>query len=310
MARFEGRVAQRRAAAAPDAAEVEGAIRLAAGPLPQVALVYEAPIRTLWLTIRPEPKPVVTPQLLESVVRVQRAVMMLWGGEGRSASSPVRFLALRGEGAVFSLGGDLDFYLDCLAAGDREALEGYARLAVECACRNANGLGGLVVTLAAVHGRATGSGVDLARSCNVVVAEESASFAYPEVRANLSPVAAVGLLSRCMGVGEARDLLMAGETHAAEDFHRLGGLDAVVPEGTGEARLRRYAADALPTHAARTALFAAFHRRAGSLDDELSHAAELWTESLLRLCPQDIARLQRLARAQERGLARLYRGLA
>ena len=306
MARFDWRVADTRTA--PE--EVEGSVRLAAGPLPQVALAYEAPTRTLWLTIRPEPKPVLTPQLLESVVRVQRAVMMLWGGEGRYASCPVRYLAFRGEGAVFNLGGDLDFFLDCLSAGDREALEGYARLTVECACRNANGLGGLVVTLATVHGPAIGGGVDLARSCNVMIAEEGATFAYPEVRANHLPVAAVGLLARRLGAPEAQRLLMAGDTRAADDFHRRGGLDAVVPDGAGEGWLRAYAAATLPTHAARAALFAAFHRRAGSLDDELTHAAELWTDTLMRLDPQDLYRLQRLARAQERSLARLYRGLA
>lgn len=308
MSRFEG--AGGRVAEVPDAAEVEGSVRLAAGPLPQVALAYEAGIRTLWLTIRPEPKPVVTPQLLESVVRVQRAMMMLWGGEGRYGASPVRYLAFRGEGAVFSLGGDLDFYLDCLAAGDREALEGYARLSVECACRNANGLGGLVVTLATVHARAVGGGVDLARACNVAIAEEGASFTYPELRANQLPITAVGVLARRLGAREAERLLTSGEVYSAEDFHGRGGLEAVVPDGTGEAWLRTYAAETLPTHAARTALFTALGRRAGSLDDELTHAAELWTEAMLRMGPQDIARLQRLARAQERSLTRLYRALA
>lgn len=309
MARYEARVAEGRAAAVSEAEEILGSIGLAAGPLPQVALAYEADIRTLWVTLRPEPKPVLTPQLLESVVRVQRAVMMLWGGEGRYADSPVRYLAYRAEGAVFALGGDLDFFLDCLASGDREALDGYARLIAESLGRNASGLGGFVITMAAVHGRATGAAVDLARSCNVTVAEEGAAFSYPEVRFNHVPVAGVGVLARRLDAREAERLMTTGEECQAQDFLERGGLEAVVVEGAGEGWLRRYAAATLPAHAARTALFTAFHRRGGSFEDELAHGAELWTESLMRLDPAGIARLQRVARAQERGLARLYRAL-
>jgi DSF synthase len=277
------------------------------GALAQVKLSYEADLKILWLTIAPEPKPVFTLQVLQSVVAVQRAVIKIWGGPRGYEACPVRFLAYRGEGPVFTLGGDLDFYLDCLATNNRDAMEAYARVSVEGASLNASGLGGLAITVSTIHAKAIGGGIDAPRSCNIMIAEESASFCYPEVKFNHFPITAVAVLSRQMGPAEAKRMLMSGEEYDAAEFHRHGGLDAVVPNGTGQDWIRRYAAETLPMHSARTALFSAFHQRAGSLADELGHLAALWTDCMMRMHPSDISKLQRIAMAQERMLSRLYR---
>lgn len=290
-----------------DQDDVVDQVRNATGALAQVKLTYEADLKILWLTIAPEPKPVFTLQVLQSVVAVQRAIMKLWGGDRGYERCPVRFLAFRGEGPVFTLGGDLDFYLDCLATNNRDALEAYARVSVEGASLNASGLNGLAITLSTIHAKAIGGGIDAPRSCNIMVAEEGASFCYPEVKFNHFPITAVAVLSRQMGPAEAKRMLMSGDEYDAAEFYRRGGLDAVVPNGTGQDWIRRYAAETLPMHSARTALFSAFHQRAGSLADELGHLASLWTDCMMRMHPSDISKLQRIAMAQERMLSRLYR---
>jgi len=290
-----------------EAEEILGAVLHATGPLPQVKLAYEPAIKTLWLTIKPEPKPVFTLPLLTSVGKVQKALFALWGRLEDRTESPVRFLAYRGEGPVFTLGGDLDFYLDCLASNDRQGLEEYARVSVEGACWNANCCGGVAITLSTIHAKAVGGGIDAPRSCNIMIAEEQASFSYPEVRFNHFPITAVAILSRRMGPLEAQRILMSGDDYSAADFHARGGLDAVVPQGTGEDWIRSYATATLPMHAARLALFAAFHKRAGSLAEELNGGAQHWSEHILRMKPAEISKLQRIAQAQERMLSRLYR---
>jgi DSF synthase len=289
------------------AEEVVGAVLHKSGPLPQVKLAYEPEIKTLWITIKPEPKPVFTLPLLTSVGKVQKAVFALWGERGDYDRSPVKFLAYRGDGPVFTLGGDLDFYLDCLALNDRQALDEYARASVQGACWNASGLNGLVVSLSTIHAKAIGGGIDAPRSCNIMIAEEQASFSYPEVKFNHFPITAVAVLSRRMGPIEAQRMLMSGDEYSAREFLARGGLDAVVGAGAGEMWIRRYAAETLPMHAARTSLFAAFHQRAGRLDEELTHSARLWSDCMLRLSPDQISKLQRITRAQERMLSRMYR---
>ena len=178
--------------------EVIDAIKRKAGFLPEIQLAYEAEIQTLWVTIRPELKPVFTLQLLDSLGKVQQAIMSLWGAPEQYHRAPVRFLAFRGTGPFFTLGGDLDFYLDCLAKNDRAALAEYARLSIEGAVANASGLNGLVVTLSTIHAKAIGGGIDAPRSCNIRIAEEHASFVYPEIKFNPVPITAVAILSRRM----------------------------------------------------------------------------------------------------------------
>lgn len=294
------------APAMSESCEVIDAIRYNAGFLPEVELAYEPEIKTLWVTIRPELKPVFTLQLLDSLVKIQSTVFALWGAPDQYHRAPVRFLAFRGTGPFFTLGGDLDFYLDCLAKNDRAALKEYARLSAEGAIWNAGGLKGLVVTLSTIHAKAIGGGIDAPRSCNVMIAEEQASFVYPEIKFNHFPITAVAILSRRMGQRAAEQMLLSGEEMTAEEFHRAGGLEAVVATGTGESWIRKYCADSLPIHAARTALFSAFNRRAGDLREELAHLGEIWTECMLRLSPSAISKLQRIAQTQDRMLSRVY----
>ncbi|CAM5771562.1 enoyl-CoA hydratase-related protein [Bosea minatitlanensis] len=289
-----------------ESCEVIDAIRYKAGFLPEVELAYESAIKTLWVTIRPELKPVFTLQLLDSLVKIQAAISALWGAADQYHRAPVRFLAFRGTGPFFTLGGDLDFYLDCLAKNDRAALAEYARLSAEGAIWNSSGLNGLVVTLSTIHAKAIGGGIDAPRSCNVMIAEEQASFVYPEIKFNHFPITAVAILSRRMGARAAEKLLMSGEEMSAQAFMEAGGLEAVVPTGTGEAWIRKYCADSLPIHAAKTALFTAFNRRAGDLREELSHLGQIWADCMLRLSPSAISKLQRIAQTQDRMLARVY----
>ena len=289
-----------------DSCEVIDAIRYRAGFLPEVQLAYEPEIKTLWVTIKPELKPVFTLQLLDSLVKIQSAISALWGAPDQYHRAPVRFLAFRGTGPFFTLGGDLDFYLDCLAKNDRAALAEYSRLSAEGAIWNTGGINGLVVTLSTIHAKAIGGGIDAPRSCNIMIAEEQASFVYPEIKFNHFPITAVAILSRRMGARAAEQMLLSGEEMSAQEFFRAGGLEAVVPTGTGESWIRKYCADSLPIHAAKTALFSAFNRRAGDLREELAQLGDIWTECMLRLSPSAISKLQRIAQTQDRMLSRVY----
>ena len=284
--------------------DIIGEIRHHAGNLPQIELDYVVETRTLWITLKPAPKPVFTYSVVDSVHKVQTAIMALWG---QSAHCPVMFLAYRSSGPVYTLGGDLDFYLDCLAKNDRSALASYAQLATEVINLNASSLGRLAITLSTVHAKALGGGIDPARSCNIMIAEETARFGYPEVAFNHYPITAVPILSRRIGALEAQQILMSAQEYSALEFYEKGVLDAVVPDGSGESWISNYTTKSLTTHAARLGLFSAFHRRAGDLEAELAEAASNWVDHIFSLKPLDVAKLQRIAQTQDRMLARMFR---
>src|SRR5690606_21021916 len=113
-------------------------------------------------------------------------------------------------------------------------MEDYMRASIEGACLNASALESTAITVSTIHAKAIGGGIDAPRSCNVMIAERSAAFSYPEVKFNHFPITAVGVLSRHLDRKAAMDMLMNGEELSAEDFAARGGLEAVVDDGTGE----------------------------------------------------------------------------
>ena len=287
------------------AEDVVGLIVKKAGHTAQLSLEYEPELQLMWMTIRPEPKPIFTYELLESIHKVQRAIVDLWGRE--PDKSPIKFMAYRSVGRVFTLGGDLEFYLDCLARGDIGGLRDYARLSAEGAIHNMTGLHGIAVSLATVHAKGLGGGIDASRSCNVMIAEEQATLGYPEVVFNHFPILAAPILGRRIGSFKAQQLLMEGREMSAREFYERDLLDAVVPNGTGEDWVRRYAKDNALSQGARVSLFNDFLHRGGDAITELHAAGKLWADYIYAMKPTDIARLQKIAMMQDRMLARFYR---
>ncbi len=87
--------------------------------------------------------------------------------------------------------------------------------------------------VAAVHGFALGGGCELALSCDVIVADETAVFGLPEVCVGLVPgCGGTQLAARRIGPGRAADLILSGRTVPAAEAHAIGLADRLVPAGT------------------------------------------------------------------------------
>ncbi len=289
--------------------EVVGLIKQQAGELPQVELAYEPEIKTLWLTLAPEPRPVITLAMMTSLNKVQRAVHALWGPD-KYPQSPIRFVShvAKANSPICTLGGDLEFYLECISKGDFASLEEYAMVSIESIKWSASSLRGSAITAASVHALALGGGIDAPRSCNVMIAERRASFSYPEIKFNHFPISAVAVLSRIVGPRVAQNILASGKEYTADEFANLGVLDAVVDDGEGVASLRKYAVENLKTHRARLALFQAFYAQSGeAFEDELNHLAQRWIEHVARLTPLEISALQKIVSAQDMFLSRMFK---
>jgi enoyl-CoA hydratase/carnithine racemase len=86
--------------------------------------------------------------------------------------------------------------------------------------------------IAAVHGFALGGGCELALSCDLVVADETAVFGLPEVTVGLVPGGGgTQLALRRLGPGRAADLVLTGRKVGIEEAMRLGLVDRRVPAG-------------------------------------------------------------------------------
>jgi enoyl-CoA hydratase/carnithine racemase len=89
--------------------------------------------------------------------------------------------------------------------------------------------------VAAVHGFALGGGCELALSCDIIVADETAVFGLPETTVGLVPgCGGTQLAARRIGPGRAADLVLTGRQVPAAEAERIGLADRLVPAGEAE----------------------------------------------------------------------------
>ena len=101
-------------------------------------------------------------------------------------------------------------------------------------------------TVAAVNGFALGGGLELAMACAVRFASENAKLGQPEVKLGLIPgYGGTQRLPRLVGRGHALELLLSGEPVTAAEAHRIGLVNAVVPQAELLAYSRAWLAKAL-----------------------------------------------------------------
>lgn len=89
-----------------------------------------------------------------------------------------------------------------------------------------------ITTVAAVHGFVFGGGFELALTCDLIVADKTARFCFPELRLGLVPgFGGVPRLNRDVGNAVVRNLLLTGRSLRATRAQELGLVSQVVAQG-------------------------------------------------------------------------------
>ena len=78
------------------------------------------------------------------------------------------------------------------------------------------------VTVAAVQGHCLGGGMELALSCDLVIATEDARFGQPEIDLGCYPPVAAALYPSLLGAGRTLDLVLTGRILTCEEAERMG----------------------------------------------------------------------------------------
>jgi enoyl-CoA hydratase len=97
--------------------------------------------------------------------------------------------------------------------------------------------------IACVNGFALGGGCELAMACTMRIASDNAKFGQPEVKLGLIPgYGGTQRLPRLVGKGLAMQQVLTGEMISAQEAHRIGLVNEVVPQAELIARAEAIAA--------------------------------------------------------------------
>jgi methylglutaconyl-CoA hydratase len=150
----------------------------------------------------------------------------------------VRAIVLTGAGKDFCAGADLA-QLQRIAAG-ADSMDNL---------RDAQTLGALFLRMraaskpiiAAVRGNAIAGGAGLAGACDIVLASDNAVFGYPEIHLGFVPAMVMALLRRAVGEKVAFELVSRGHRIDADEAHRIGLVNCVIPDVEFDDEVLRYA---------------------------------------------------------------------
>jgi methylglutaconyl-CoA hydratase len=192
-------------------------------------LAYDGPVVTITLN-RPDKRNAISYELIEELLVALLEV----------ETSQAHLLILTGAGPAFCSGMDLDNLREITRHTGEENLAASRRMA-----HMFRALYDFPkVTIAAVNGAALAGGCGLATLCDFTLASTVAKFGYTEVRIGFVPAIVSAFLLRQLGEKQARDLLLSGRIFGAEEAHRIGLVNEVVPPENLLARTRELA-DAL-----------------------------------------------------------------
>ncbi|MCP1366968.1 enoyl-CoA hydratase, partial [Halomonas sp. BBD48] len=146
--------------------------------------------------------------------------------EALEVDADITALVITGEGGkFFSAGADLKTFAD----GDKGMAATMAVRFGHAFERLANYRG---VSIAAINGYAMGGGLECALACDIRVVERQAKLALPEARVGLLPCGCgTQHLTRLVGEGWAKRMILCGEQVDAETAERIGLVEEIVETG-------------------------------------------------------------------------------
>lgn len=267
----------------------------------QLQAHFEPQQNAMWSRWNPAPRPCFNADLLADIRQYHDFLEGSRGSvefQGNEHAIDYVILASAKPG-VFNLGGDLDLFKKLIAEQDRAELLRYGRACIDVLYSNYCAFDLPATTISLVQGDALGGGFEAALSGDMIVAEKSARFGFPEILFNLFPgMGAYSFLDRRIGQRGAEELITSGRIYSAQEMLEKGVVDLLVEDGQGETEIAALIERRRRSQNGLVAL-AQTRRRVHRIQyNELVDVVEIWVDSALRLNPRDLKLMNRLVSRQ------------
>ncbi len=181
-------------------------------------------------------------------------------------------LVLRGAGKHFSFGASVEEHLPATAPQMLESIGGVVR----------DLIGFPYPTVAGVQGSCLGGGFELALACGILIVEEGAVLAQPEIRLGvIAPAASALLTGRA-----AEDVLLTGRDLTADEAYRIGIVNTLAAAGTLDATVDEFVATHFSPRSPaslRLATRAVREPQRQAIEQRLANAERIYLDELLQL---------------------------
>lgn len=267
----------------------------------QLRASFDPTLGAMWLYWLPQPRPCFNVPLLDacnkfSEFMAKTSSVICHQGE----TYPIRSCVIASDVPdVFNLGGDLSLFSTLIQKQDRVSLLQYGIACVDAVYNNYTGYTLPITTVSLVQGQCLGGGFEAALSSNVVIAERSAKFGFPEIIFNLFPgMGAMSfLMRRCHDKKFPDTMTSSGVLYSAEMMKDMGVVDILVDDGEGPAAVTHYLRKAEPNQRHNFKV----HKIIGAVKRrELDDIVTIWVDTALRIDLRNLRMMDALVARQSR----------
>ena len=214
------------------------------------------------------------------------------------------FVTISEHKGIFSLGGDLPFFIDNIKSRQFGILKDYAHLAVKALHAIYSSFDLPIITVALVQGKAYGGGVEMALAHDHIIASHEAQFALPESKFNLFPgMGAYSLLQRKLTYLETEEILTNDKVMSSNFLQKKGLITQLDSEKNNDEVIMRFINECLKGFN-----FELFHQKSMKSVNhislkELTNITNIWVDATKGVSNQDIRKMEAFSKAQSRIVA-------
>jgi DSF synthase len=257
----------------------------------------------MWCYANPSPRPCFTPELLSDLRKFLHVLKNEYKNDLSSNINPqIKYLVLGSyRPGIFSLGGDLSMFIDCIRSNDRHRLTEYMRLSIDVLFCIYTNMHVPITTIALIRGNALGAGFEGALSCDYLIVERGVQLGFPEVLFNMFPgMGAYSFLARRISTVDVEKMILSGRIYSAEELFDLGVVDVLAEKGDGVNEASRFIQRHRKNHHTRKALLEIRHRVNPVTLEELIDIGQLWVDAAMSLGDRELRIMERLIRSQDK----------
>jgi DSF synthase len=263
-----------------------------------VTLIGDPALNAVWVEMNFTGRPCMSLDLLNDMLETRDLIRGRVQREHQQVHEDrLLFQVLRSNSRhAFSLGGDLQYFLDMIAGKNRAGLERYALKCIDLLYSNMTHYDAPLTTIALVERQALGGGFECALANTVIIAEKHTFFGFPEVQLGMFPgMGAVSLLARRVGPAIAKRIITSGKMYTAQEMFELGVIDQVTGRFLGKKAVEKYMQDST---AGLRAVDRAFDRVTDIPKCELYEIVQLWVDVAMALPAKSLKLISRIIEGQ------------